>query len=267
MRKPGMVNPIRTAKVRKIIRENYRVKTIEVDCDMPQALPGQFLMVWVPGKGEKPMSIGNSNPLTISVANVGNVSGALHRLKSGDPLSFRGPFGKPFSIPEKAKSILVIGGGYGVVPMYFLAKVARENNIEPLAVVGARTAKDIVWEKQLFTVCKEVFVTTDDGTRGKKGNVMAEAAWLIEGKKIDAVYACGPERMMEAVAKLCMQSKIPCEVSIERYMKCGVGVCGSCAIDGKLCCVDGPVFSAEEALSFSEFGKAHRDATGTLQKS
>jgi dihydroorotate dehydrogenase electron transfer subunit len=262
MRKPGVANPVRTAKVRKIIDENYRVRTIEADCDMPQALPGQFLMVWVPGSGEKPMSIGNSNPLTISVANVGKVSGELHKLKSGDLLSFRGPYGKPFSIPEKAKRILVIGGGYGVVPMYFLAKVARENGIEALAVIGARTARDIVWEKQLFTVCREVFVTTDDGTRGMKGNVMIEAARLIEGKKIDAAYACGPERMMEAVAKLCKEHKVPCEVSVERYMKCGVGVCGSCAIDGKLCCVDGPVFSADEALSFPEFGKSHRDASG-----
>lgn len=262
MRKPAVANPVRTAKVRKTIEENYRVRTIETDCDMPQALPGQFLMVWVPGEGEKPMSIGNSNPLTICVANVGAVSDALHKLKAGDLLSFRGPFGKPFNIPEGAKRILVIGGGYGVVPMYFLSKVARENGIEALAVIGARTAKDLIWEKQLFTVCKEVFVTTDDGTRGKQGNVMAEATALIGGKKIDAVYACGPERMMEAVAKLCVAQKVPCEVSVERYMKCGVGVCGSCAIDGKLCCVDGPVFSAEEALLFSEFGKSHRDATG-----
>lgn len=257
-----IANPIQTANVCKVEEENYRVKTIELDCDMPQALPGQFLMVWVPGAGEKPMSIGNSRPLTISVANVGKVSGELHKLMPGSQISFRGPFGKPFNIPEKARRILVVGGGYGVVPMYFLAKVARENGIEPLAVIGARTAKDIVWEKQLFAVCKEVFVTTDDGTRGKKGNVLAEAQWLIEGKKIDAVYACGPERMMEALARLGVAHKIPCEVSLERYMKCGMGVCGSCAIDGKLCCRDGPVFSAEEALSFAEFGKSHRDATG-----
>lgn len=258
------INPVQTTTVRKVIEENYRVKTIELDCDMPGALPGQFLMVWVPGAGEKPMSIGNSAPLTISVASVGKFSGALHKLREGDMISFRGPFGKPFGIPEGAERILVIGGGYGVVPMYFLAKAARENGIEPLAIVGARTAKDIVWERQLFAVCKEVFVTTDDGTRGKKGSVMAEAQWLIEGKRIDAVYACGPERMMEAVAKMCLLHGISCQVSLERYMKCGVGVCGSCAIDGKLCCRDGPVFDAKEALSFREFGKPPRDASGKL---
>jgi dihydroorotate dehydrogenase electron transfer subunit len=262
MKRREIMNPVRTAAVRSAADENYRVRTIEFDCSMPEAMPGQFLMVWVPGVGEKPMSIGNSSPLTISVANVGKVSGELHKLKAGDRISFRGPFGKPFSMPKNAKRILVVAGGYGVVPVYFLARAAREGGMEPLAVIGARTAKDIVWEKQLLAVCNEVFVTTDDGTRGKRGNVLAEVQWLAEQKRIDAVYACGPEKMMEAVARLCVQHKIPCEISMERYMKCGVGVCGSCAIDGKLCCRDGPVFSAEVALSFAEFGKSSRDASG-----
>jgi dihydroorotate dehydrogenase electron transfer subunit len=150
--------------------------------------------------------------------------------------------------------------------MYFLSKIARENKIESLAVVGGRSEKDIIWEKPLVTVCKEVFITTDDGSRGKKGNVMTEVQWLVESRKVDAVYACGPERMMEAVAKVCRDHKVPCQVSIERYMKCGVGVCGSCDINGKFACVDGPAMSGEEALSLADFGKAHRDASGILHK-
>ncbi|HSB46866.1 MAG TPA: dihydroorotate dehydrogenase electron transfer subunit [Candidatus Bilamarchaeum sp.] len=266
MRKFETTNPIYTNKITKVISENYRVKTLEVGHNMEKALPGQFLMVWVPGVGERPMSIGNSSPLTISVADVGKVSSEICRLKEGDLLSYRGPFGKPFMIPEGAKRILCIGGGYGVVPMYFLSKVARENGIEPLAIVGGRTEKDIIWEKQLYSVCKEVFITTDDGSRGKKGNVMVEAEWLIEGKKIDCVYACGPERMMEAVAKVCREHKVPCQVSVERYMKCGTGVCGSCEINGRFACIDGPVMSGVDALSLADFGKAHRDASGILHK-
>jgi dihydroorotate dehydrogenase electron transfer subunit len=266
MRKFETINPIYTRRIRKASEENYRVRTLEIDHSLEKALPGQFLMVWVPGAGERPMSIGNSDPLTISVASVGKVSESIWKLREGDVISYRGPFGKPFYIPEAAKRILCIGGGYGVVPMYFLARVARESGLEALAVIGGRTEKDIIWEKQLFTVCKEVFVTTDDGSRGKKGNVMVEATWLIEGKRIDAVYACGPERMMEAVARICRQHSVPCQVSVERYMKCGVGVCGSCEVNGKFACVDGPVFSGEEALALSDFGKAHRDASGRLQK-
>jgi dihydroorotate dehydrogenase electron transfer subunit len=266
MKRFEIINQIYTRPVKKVMEENYRVKTIEVDHDMKKALPGQFIMVWIPGMGERPMSIGNSDPLTISVANIGSVSAEICKLKEGDMLSYRGPFGKPFMIPEGAKRILCIGGGYGVVPMYFLSKVARENGVEPVAVIGGRSEKDIVWEKQLFTVCKEVFITTDDGSRGKKGNVMVEATWLIEGRKIDCVYACGPERMMEAVARICRQHSVPCQVSVERYMKCGVGVCGSCDVNGKFACIDGPVFSGDAALALTEFGKAHRDAAGRLQK-
>jgi dihydroorotate dehydrogenase electron transfer subunit len=253
-----------SSKVRKVSKENYRVTTIEVEHALEEAMPGQFLMVWMPGLGEKPMSIGNRYPLTISVADVGAVSGAIGKLKAGDLLSYRGPLGKPFIIPRGTKRILVIGGGYGVVPMYFLARNAKEGGVEAMAVIGGRSGKEIIYEKQLFAVCSEVFITTDDGTRGKRGTVMAEAQALIEGRGFDCVYCCGPERMMHAVAMLCKQHKVHCQVSIERHMKCGVGVCGSCDVNGKLCCSDGPVFSGEEALALTEFGKKRRDACGVL---
>ncbi|MBI5227380.1 dihydroorotate dehydrogenase electron transfer subunit [Candidatus Micrarchaeota archaeon] len=267
-------NPMFTNHVIKIIEENYRVKTLEIGHNMQSALPGQFLMVWVPGVGERPMSIGNSNPLTISVADVGKVSKEICALKVGDVISYRGPFGTPFWIPEKNSSendskakqnILVIGGGYGIVPMYFLSKIAKENKINSTAVIGGRSDKDIIYEKQLFAVCKEVFVATDDGSRGKKGTVMAEADFLIKSKKFDCVYACGPERMMHTVAHLCKEHGVPCQVSVERYMKCGFGVCGSCDCSGKTACVNGPVMSGEDALNLPEFGKAHRDAAGRLE--
>ncbi len=255
-----ILNNMHTSRILKVTDENYRVRTIEIDHRM-ECLPGQFLMVWIPGVGERPMSIGNSDPLTISVANVGKVSSEITKLKEGDSISYRGPFGNPFTIPQGAKKILCVGGGYGVVPMYFLSKMAKEQGIESYSVIGSRNEKDIIWEKQLF-LCSKVHVTTDDGSRGKQGNVMVEVEDLID--RADAVYACGPESMMEAVAKLSNEKGKFCEVSIERYMKCGVGVCGSCAIDGKLCCIDGPVFTAQEALSFREFGKSHRDPTGRI---
>ncbi|MBU0532914.1 dihydroorotate dehydrogenase electron transfer subunit [Candidatus Micrarchaeota archaeon] len=264
MKKFESTRIIHSNKIKKIIEENYRIKTIEIDHSI-EALPGQFLMVWIPGVGERPMSIGNNDPLTISVANVGKVSGKMHELKEGELISYRGPFGNPFTLPQNGKRILVIGGGYGVVPIYFLAKVAKENGAGVYSVIGGRTERDIVWEKQLFMVSTETFITTDDGSRGKKGTVLVEAEWLIKEKKIDHVYTCGPEKMMEAVAKLCKEYDVACEVSLERYMKCGVGVCGSCAVDGKLCCQDGPVFTGEEALSISDFGKRKRDATGRLE--
>ncbi|MFH1520167.1 MAG: dihydroorotate dehydrogenase electron transfer subunit [Candidatus Micrarchaeota archaeon] len=262
MKKYDINNKIYTNKVKKIVEENYRVKSIEIEHEAPNALPGQFLMVWIPGIGERPMSIGNGTPLTVSVANVGKFSAEMCKLNVGDLISYRGPFGRPFSIPEKAKQILVVGGGYGVVPLYYLSKVARESKIDSVAVIGSRTEKDIIYQKHLFAVCNEVFITTDDGSKGRKGTVMIDVDEMLVKKKFDCVYACGPEKMMYAVAQACRQQRVPCQVSLERYMKCGTGVCGSCAINGKFVCVDGPVFTADEAFSLSDFGKRHRDTTG-----
>lgn len=259
MRFPVFTNKIISAK-----EENYRVTTLVIDHQL-DALAGQFIMVWVPGLGERPMSIGNNNPLTISVANVGTVSSKITSLKSGEIISYRGPFGKSFDLPKNAKRILVVGGGYGVVPMFFLSKAAKEKGIESIAVVGGRSEKDIIYRKQLSVVCREVLITTDDGSMGKKGNVMVEVIPLLSSGKIDAVYCVGPERMMAAIAQAAKEHKVTCQISIERYMKCGIGVCGSCDINGKLACIDGPIMSGDDAAKLSEFGKRHRDASGILK--
>jgi len=201
-------------------------------------------------------------------------------------ISYRGPFGNGFQLPvsgvqshnEKQVTvpnppghkthnpILCIGGGYGVVPLYFLCKTAKEHGIDAYAVIGGRNEKDILFEKHLFVVCTGTFVTTDDGSKGKKGTTMVEFEWLLKEKKFDCVYTCGPEKMMKVIAEKCVALGIPCQVSLERHMKCGIGVCGSCAINGVLTCKDGPVFSAEQVLKFSEFGKVSRDGCGNKKE-
>lgn len=259
--------PMQTARVGRVMSESNKVKTIELDTRLV-CEPGQFLMVWVPGVGERPMSIANNDPLTISVANVGKVSSELHGLKPGALVSFRGPLGKGFRVQDGWKRILIVGGGYGAAPLYFLAKMATSNNIETLAVVGARTAKDVMYEDKLYLVTAETFVTTDDGSRGARGSVMVEVERLLADRKRKpaAVFACGPERMLLAVARLCLKHEMPCQLSLERYMKCGLGVCGSCDLGGKSVCRDGPVFDALEALAIKEFGESKRDASGALKK-
>jgi dihydroorotate dehydrogenase electron transfer subunit len=266
--------PMQTARIGRIIEESEKVKTLELNTRL-LCKPGQFLMVWVPGVGERPMSIANNDPLTISVANIGKVSSKLHGMKPGDLLSFRGPLGREFRVQESWKRILVVGGGYGVVPLYFLARMTTSNKIQTLAVIGAKTAPDIIYEKKMYAVTAETFITTDDGTKGKKGTVMEEVKHLLEtghGTQDtryhvpDAVFCCGPERMMLAVARECLKYKIPCQVSLERYMKCGLGICGSCDMNGKTVCRDGPVFDGLEVLSLEEFGQYKRDASGKKVK-
>ena len=253
-----------TAKISRIIDENYRVRSFVLECEV-NARPGQFAMVWLPRFDEKPMCVVNAAPFTISVAKVGPFTEKLFELKQGDKLSFRGPYGNSFTLEENAKHILLVGGGYGVAALNFLAKEAKEKGIAVTMIVAARKKEDVILEKEFFDKGAKVFVSTDDGSSGFKGRAHELAAKLLEenaAKQFDCVYAVGPEKMMEAVAKLCSQKKVPCQVSLERYMGCGFGVCGKCDAGGKLVCGDGPVFSGEQALALCEFGKTHRDTMG-----
>ncbi|MEK6979307.1 MAG: dihydroorotate dehydrogenase electron transfer subunit [Candidatus Micrarchaeota archaeon] len=246
--------PMQTTSVKRIIDENYRIKTFELGVSLPEAKPGQFAMVWVPHIGERPMSIGSGAPLSFTVAKVGPVSEALHKLKEGDLFSFRGPFGNGFNIGSKSyKKILLVGGGYGVVPLSFLAEAAKKKKFSVTAIIAARNASEIVLEKRLKKACK-VIVATDDGSKGFKGNAV-QAAKAENLSSFDCVFSCGPEKMMYFLALACKDAKVPCQLSLERQMKCGMGICGSCAMNGKLVCKDGPIFSGEEALGMKDFGK------------
>jgi dihydroorotate dehydrogenase electron transfer subunit len=253
--------PIITAKIKGVYKENFRVTTCELDYKL-EAEPGQFIMLWIPGKGEKPMGIADTNPLTISVAHVGEFTGEMKKLKEGGLISFRGPMGKGFKIPEKTDSMLIIAGGTGVVPLHLLAKKAKKLGIRTFSVLGAKTKDELSYEKKFLDLTEELLVTTDDGSKGFKGNAVEGAQELLKKHGIDLVCGCGPEKMMKSLAELCQKKNIPCQLSLERYMKCGTGICGSCMIGDKRVCKDGPVFSAAEALSFKEFGVLKRDASG-----
>ena len=254
---------MQTCKIARITDENYRIKTFELSASI-KAKPGQFIMIWIPGIGERPMSLGNAAPVKVTIANIGKFSGAMHALKQGDLISFRGPLGKPFNLPKtitQKSKILLVGGGYGVVPLAYLAREAKKRGIESIEIIGARKKEDVVHINKAEGT--KVIITTDDGSEGVHGNAIdAVNALFTEGKQFDAVYSCGPEKMMRRLAEICIQKGIYCELSIERYMKCGINICGACAIDGKICCRDGPIFTVKEALRFDEFGKGWRDASG-----
>lgn len=252
--------PIQTTTIKRIIDENYRIKTFGLGVSIPEAKPGQFAMVWVPQVGERPMSIGSGAPLSFTVSKVGPVSEALHKLKKGDLFSFRGPFGNGFKFPKSAKPktqksrLLLVGGGYGVVPLSFLAEEAKKKKISVTAIIAARNADDILFEGRFRKSCAKVIVATDDGSKGFKGNAV-QAAKAENLSSFDCVFSCGPEKMMYYLALACKDAKVQCQLSLERQMKCGMGICGSCAIGGKLVCKDGPIFSGEDALGMKEFGK------------
>jgi len=251
----------RSVPIVDIITESRSVKTFVLG-DAIQAQPGQFIMAWLPGVDEKPLSIAWDDPLTVTVAAVGPFSRALHDRRVGDTIGWRGPYGRPFRL-DPARPALLIGGGYGAAPLYFLATRARAQGISVTLALGARKADDLICVSRFEDAGIPLILATDDGSLGFPGYVtdaVRDAGVLDE--QHPAIYACGPEGMLVAVHKMCLELGLPGQLSVERYMKCGFGICGQCALDDLLICMDGPVLSVEQLTGKADFGHFHRTTTG-----
>ncbi len=154
------------AKVVKTEKENDLVSLITLDIQLPMAMPGQFVMAWVPGMDEKPMSVAEVKPsLQLAIARAGPCSKKLAEAKVGDVMFVRGPLGKPFW--PSGKSWLMVGGGYGFAPLRYMARVGLENGCSVQSICGARNSGLLMKEAPGKNV-----QTTDDGSRGVKGNVI-----------------------------------------------------------------------------------------------
>ena len=207
---------------------------------------------------------------------LGPASVRLTTLDSGDSLSVLGPLGNGFSVPQGKRLALLLVGGMGAPPIRCLAKSLRAEypDTNVVAFVGAKTAQALPFEGRFDDVPQRVdflipalaefgipcAVTTDDGSAGRRGFVTQRLdQWLSEQQdwspQTTIIYACGPEAMLAATARLAAQRDIDCQVSMERRMACGIGVCQSCVVECrvedsdetvyKLCCQDGPVFDAQ----------------------
>ncbi|MCR4406408.1 MAG: dihydroorotate dehydrogenase electron transfer subunit [Anaerolineae bacterium] len=230
------------ARIISIAEENTRVKTFVLDAET-QAQPGQFAMVWLPGVDEKPFSLVDDHPLTFTIARVGLFTRQVHALHVGDRLWWRGPFGRGFEIRETDGVHLLIGGGYGAAPLVFLARRLRAAGQRVVAIIGAKTKTELLLETRFAAMGCTVIVATEDGSAGVRG-LATDVAWNVaQQETVAAVYACGPEGMLSAVELLCTGRHLPGQVSREGYMRCGLGVCGSCHYGPWLVCRDGPVFA------------------------
>ncbi len=242
------------ARITERSEENKKTVTIVLDARI-EAEPGQFAMLWLPGLDEKPFSIAGRDPLSFAIANVGPFSEALHALAPGDRLWYRGPFGKGFRVTDGRA--LLVGGGYGAAPLYFLAQEliaartkkrssgkAATSSRESLPVIalGARAAEDLLFVRRFEALGLEIHVTTEDGSTGTKGMVTEVVKPFLESGAVDRLYSCGPEGLLEALSTLCSSTKVSADLSHEAYMRCGIGLCGACERDGRLVCMDGPVF-------------------------
>jgi len=237
-----MAEPIYSCmRVARVIHEGTCGVTLILDNVLP-CQAGQFVMVWLPGIEERPFTLMNDVPATLTIADIGPLTHALCALKMGDSVWLRGPYGHGF--PVFGDKLLLIGGGSGVASLALLAKRARSSGLQVRAAVGARSAGLLMLGWYLADLCGKLTLTTDDGSRGLRGSVLQAAE--TDMPWATAVYACGPEAMLRALANMRATGVPPCWVSLERVMRCGIGVCGSCHCGEHLVCADGPVFAIEQ---------------------
>ncbi|MFW6189918.1 MAG: dihydroorotate dehydrogenase electron transfer subunit [Planctomycetota bacterium] len=221
--------------------------------------PGQFFMVWIPRMDEKPYAISSAERrrVGITVQRRGPFSTRLTELRPGARLGLRGPFGRGFGFIDRfadSDRVALVGGGCGMAVLAPLAERLGRATI----VQGARTADGLLFRDRFPTQV----LFTDDGSAGRRGY---PTDWLRERAEegaLDIVYTCGPEVMMSRVADLCREGGVRCQVCMERYVKCGIGVCGQCDCDGRRICLDGPVFDLHDLAEMPSFGRQRRDKTG-----
>lgn len=238
--------------------------TRELDLIAPQiaaeAVPGQFVNVQVSRRTapllRRPLGIAGVNRkrgvVRLVYRFVGEATNILGDVCSGDMLSVVGPLGHGFDL--SAKNPLLVGGGTGLAPLLFLAETFVKEGVRPDVLMGGRTADDLFWKDMYVDLVERMGLTTDDGSLATKGTVMAELPLMLRRLHYDCVYVCGPVPMMKAVSAAVLEKGIRCQVSLEKYMACGLGACLSCSCQGigrrLKVCQDGPVFWAEEVAEW-----------------
>jgi dihydroorotate dehydrogenase electron transfer subunit len=266
------VNKMRIASIIDVKDEAPKVKSFTFhDKLCADATPGQFVMIWIPGVDEVPMSLSaldlNEKRATITAERVGQATSALHKMKAGDTLGVRGPFGNNYEI-SKAGRVMVVAGGTGVASLAPLTERLEKQKARITLLMGAKTRINLVFLDRLNQLILKsggrFLATTEDGSYGLQGLVteLAEKT-LKEGNDFDMIYACGPEHMMYKMFLLAEQFNVPFQASLERFMRCAIGLCGTCVIGKYRVCRDGPIFSEQQLREVKEeFGHFCRGLDG-----
>ena|SRR3989338_1335381 len=273
----------KTYRITRMKRETAYVTTMTFGVSFASK-PGQFVMVWLPGFDEKPMSVAadDGKELRITFFAVGPMTKALAEKRVEDLVGLRGPFGTHYAW-ERSQRLILVAGGYGAAPMSFAAREAAEDGCTIDFIVGARSKEHLLYLDEIAKLPRTTLhIATDDGSQGHRGYCTEVLEEVIKKSEIKnqkqirkrkseknlksaiSVFACGPEMMLKRVSDICSERDVPAFLSLERYMKCGCGLCGSCVVDplGIRLCTDGPVVSNGLCRRIAEFGAYHRDSVG-----
>lgn len=240
--------PMPTAvRILDVRQDNYRTRTFTLDLDL-DATPGQFVMVWLPRFDEKPFSLVAANPVTLMITAVGPMSGLLHSRQPGDRMWLRGPFGRGFAPAQAPGRCVLVGGGYGVAPLYWLAQALGGHTPQVTTIIGARAAEELLYTGHFEALRHahtqyNLLVTTEDGSSGQPGRVTDALAPLLAAGAVDTIFGCGPHALLAALETAARRSNVACQLSWEAYMRCAIGICGACEHEGRVLCMDGPVLA------------------------
>lgn len=219
--------------------------------EMPPMHPGQFVEVRVDGSAttflRRPISINHADnkELWLLVHCVGDGTRRLGELHEGDTLNCLLPLGHGYTLPAESSQqhYLLIGGGVGTAPLLYLGKRLKDLGQKVSFILGGRSACDVL-QRELFEQVGNVYITTNDGSLGEEGFVTNHS--ILNQEHFDQICTCGPKPMMQAVVRWAKEHSVPCEVSLENMMACGLGACLCCVentVNGNVCvCKEGPVF-------------------------
>ena len=223
---------------------------------LPEMHPGQFAQLRIDESKEtflrRPISLHcvdyQRNEVGFLIQKVGKGTASLWEKRPGSTLNAILPLGKGFTMPKSLEQkVLLVGGGVGIAPLLFMGTEMQKMGAKPTFLLGARSKSDLL-RLDAYRACGDVYVTTEDGSEGEKGFVTQHS--ILQREKFENIAVCGPKPMMLAMTSYAKQAGIPCEVSLENMMACGLGACLCCVEDtkdGNVCvCKEGPVFNVEK---------------------
>jgi len=255
---------------RIVLKKNLSVvnKLMEIEAPLiaRKAQPGQFIILRTRETGERiPLTIADSSKengtITIIFQELGKTTKELGRMEIGESLhDFVGPLGTPMELPPPGWRAIVVGGGIGIAPIYPKVKALKRAGLDVVSIIGARRADLLILEEEMRAVSSELYICTDDGSKGHHGLVSDPLLPMLEdkSKKIDEIIAVGPLPMMRSIANLTKPFGVKTYVSLNPIMVDGTGMCGCCRVtvggETKFSCVDGPIFDGH-MVDFEELDR------------